>query len=103
LPQLKSLSGIDSSRGLLDAGRKRLEKFSSSSAQTTLLAADINQLDNLNLGYFDLILMNGSFNLIYDKAYFLQQASRTLTDKGHILIYESCRTPAYFSQRAGTH
>jgi len=88
LPQLKSLTGVDASQGLLDTGRKRLEKFSSSSARTTLFAADINQLESLNLGYFDLILMNGSFNLIYDKAYFLQQASRTLTGKGRILIYD---------------
>jgi SAM-dependent methyltransferase len=88
MPQLKNLTGIDASKGLLDEGRKRLARFPEQKAKITLLQTDLNQLENLHLNCFDLILMNGSFNLIYDKVLFLQKISHLLAANGNILLYD---------------
>ena len=50
-----------------------------------LLAADLTALPFSN-PHFDCINLNGSFNVIYDKAAFLQQISALLHPDGHVLI-----------------
>lgn len=88
LPELKYILGVDASSGLLDEARKRLINFPGPAAKMTLLEADLNQLERHNPGSFDMILMNGSFNLIYDKTSFFQTISRFLNNHGKILIYD---------------
>lgn len=88
LSDTKHLTGIDASAGLLNEGRNRLESFPSQAEKISLINSDLNFLDTLNLPSFDLILMNGSFNLIYDKVSFLQTLLKLLTGGGTILIYD---------------
>ncbi len=88
LPEIERLTGIDACSGLLREGRRRLESFPGQAIKISLIEADLNLLENLSLSRFDLILMNGSFNLIYDKVVFLQKLLEHLTDNGKILIYD---------------
>lgn len=88
LPEIELLTGIDASTGLLSKGRERLENFPAQAGKISLIEADLNFLENLGLPRFDLILMNGSFNLIYDKVIFLQKLFEYLTNTGKILIYD---------------
>ncbi len=88
LLDIEHLTGIDASAGLLNEGRKRLESFPAQAGKINLIESDLNFLDSLNLASFDLILMNGSFNLIYDKVSFLQTLSELLAANGTILIYD---------------
>ncbi len=85
---IEHLTGIDASRELLNEGRKRFENFPDQAGKISLIEADLTFLENLNLARFDLILMNGSFNLIYDKAIFLQKLCEHLTVNGTVLIYD---------------
>jgi len=88
LSGIERLTGIDTSTGLLSEGRKRLENFPAAAGKISLIEADLNYLENLDLPGFDLILMNGSFNLIYDKIIFLRKLCKLLTGNGTILIYD---------------
>ncbi len=96
LPECELIVGVDSSSGLLNEGRKRLNNFPLHAAKTTLIEADLNQLnrDLRQLGSwnrpnsFDLILMNGSFNLVYDKMNFFHTLTELLSCDGTILIYD---------------
>ena len=88
LPQLKHLCGIDASSGLLEQGRKRLGNFPEQAAKITLVEADLNQLNQYDLDTFDLILMNGSFNLIRNKTELFLKVAKLLHGEGRILIYD---------------
>ncbi|HIE07456.1 MAG TPA: class I SAM-dependent methyltransferase [Desulfarculaceae bacterium] len=88
LPQLEHVYGIDASPGLLDMGRKRLKKFPEQTAIITLFEADLNQLNKYDISSVDLILMNGSFNLIHNKTKLFQTLSGLLNNAGQILIYD---------------
>ncbi len=88
MPEIVHLIGIDASAGLLSEGRERLKNFPEQARKITLIEADLLQLDNLNLPGCDLILMNGSFNLVYDKKNFLRKLANLLTGKGTVLIYD---------------
>lgn len=88
LPGIEHLTGIDASTGLLNEGRKRIECFPNQARKISLIESDLNLLENLSLTQFELILMNGSFNLIYDKEFFLQKLLKYLADNGRVLIYD---------------
>ena len=88
LPQLENFYGIDASSGLLEQGRARLIDFSEQAAKITLFEADFNQLDQYDLHTFDLILMNGSFNLIRNKTELFLMLAGLLSNEGQILIYD---------------
>jgi SAM-dependent methyltransferase len=88
LPQLGYVFGIDASSGLLEQGRKRLRNFPAQAARITLHKADLNLLDQYDLPAFDLILMNGSFNLIRNKIKLFQMLNELLNNEGRILIYD---------------
>ncbi len=88
LPQLKEIVAIDSSSGLLEIGRRRLQNFPEQSARITLLKADLNHIKQSGLQPADLILMNGSFNLVYNKTDFFKQLTQLLRNDGSILIYD---------------
>jgi len=88
VPKIEQLTGIDASARLLSEGRKRLESFPAQAGKISLIESDLNFLDNLSLPEFDLILMNGSFNLIYDKGSFLRTIFNLLTGNGALLIYD---------------
>jgi len=87
LPRLEHVYGIDASSGLLDKGRKRLN-FPEQTTIITLFEADLNQLNKYDLNFVDLILMNGSFNLIHNKTRLFQTLAGLLNNNGRILIYD---------------
>ncbi len=88
LPQLKHVYGIDASSGLLDKGRNRLKNIPEQTVGITLFEADLNQFSKYDINSVDLILMNGSFNLIHNKAKLFQTLSGLLNNAGQILIYD---------------
>ncbi len=75
--------GVDFSRELLSIGSRFIAFLPASHIQ--LLAADLTALP-FSGPYFDCINLNGSFNVIYDKATFLKQISALLHPDGHVLI-----------------
>ncbi len=88
IPEIVHLTGVDASIGLLSEGRKRLESFPVPAQKITLIEADLIALANLDPAGYEFILMNGSFNLVYDKKNFLRKLATLLTGKGTVLIYD---------------
>lgn len=88
LPNLLQLTGLDASSRLLAKGKDLLRYFPAEANRITLLQADLNHLNNCQLMISKLILMNGSFNLIYDKRKFLAALSPLLDKNGSLLIYD---------------
>ncbi len=75
--------GVDFSRELLRLGSRFISFLPINRVQ--LLAADLTALP-FSTPHFDCISLNGSFNVIYDKATFLKQISALLRPDGHLLI-----------------
>ena len=88
LPELQRLRGLDASSKLLTKGEKLLQHFPAETNIITLLQADLNCLSNYQLETSELILMNGSFNLIYDKMEFFAELATLLAQNGTLLIYD---------------
>ncbi|NPA24479.1 MAG: class I SAM-dependent methyltransferase [Deltaproteobacteria bacterium] len=93
-PQLDRLAGIENSTGLRDQAKKLLGRFPEEKKRITLHAGDFNRLQRISPAPADLILMNGSFNLVYDKPAFLRQAKDALNPEGTLLIYDFLLTEA---------
>ena len=72
LPELQRLTGLDTSSKLLAKGEELLLHFPAEAEKITLLRADLNRLSGYRLEVSELILMNGSFNLIYNKVIFFR-------------------------------
>ncbi len=81
--QQRLIIGVDFSRELLSIGSRFISSLPANHLQ--LLSADLTALPFSSL-HFDCINLNGSFNVIYDKAAFLQQVSAILQPNGHVLI-----------------
>ena len=81
--QQQLIIGVDFSRELLSLGSRFISFLPANRIQ--LLAADLTALP-FSKPHFDCINLNGSFNVIYDKAAFLQQISALLHPDGHLLI-----------------
>ncbi|NIA20159.1 MAG: methyltransferase domain-containing protein, partial [Xanthomonadaceae bacterium] len=81
--QQQLIIGVDFSRELLSLGSRFTSFLPANRIQ--LLAADLTVLP-FSKPHFDCINLNGSFNVIYDKAAFLQQISALLHPDGHVLI-----------------
>ncbi len=94
LPGLERLTGLDASSQLLAKGEDLLCYFPVEAGKISLLQADLNYLGNYQLDTSELILMNGSFNLIYDKAGFFADLAPLLTNNGTLLIYDFLLTEA---------
>ncbi len=99
-PEIKKLYGIDKSSGLRRkaAGLKAL--FPALTDRVTVYDGDLNQPEKLCFPETDLILMNGSFNLVHDKTKFLKTARSRLKPGGRLLLYDFLRTrplPAGFA------
>ncbi len=94
LPLLERLTGLDTSSKLLAKGEDLLYHFPLEADKIFLLQADLNSLCNYRLKTSELILMNGSFNLIYDKREFLAELAPLLTRNGTLLIYDFLLTEA---------
>ncbi|MCK4377921.1 MAG: class I SAM-dependent methyltransferase, partial [Deltaproteobacteria bacterium] len=75
--------GVDFSRELLRLGSRFISFLPVNHIQ--LLSADLTALP-FSSPHFDCINLNGSFNVIYDKAAFLKQVSALLHPDGHVLI-----------------
>lgn len=91
LPGLKRATGLDASPKLLAKGAELLDHFPQEAAKITLFQGDINNLKSCNDYPFktsELILMNGSFNLVYDKNRFFAALAPLLTRNGKLLIYD---------------
>ncbi|MBN2810140.1 MAG: methyltransferase domain-containing protein [Deltaproteobacteria bacterium] len=93
LPCLERLTGLDASPKLLAKGKDLLFNFPAEARKITLLAGDLNSLscDPTNpclFQPFELILMNGSFNLVYAKKKFFAELRPLLTQNGTLLIYD---------------
>ena len=87
-PQLDRLAGVENSAGLRERAKNLLDRFPEEKKRITIHAGDFNRLQNLSPVPADLVLMNGSFNLVYDKPAFLRQAKDALNHKGTLLIYD---------------
>ena len=97
LPYLRRLTGLDASPKLLAKGVELLRHFPSEANKISLFQADLNHLgDNLcsQRETSELILMNGSFNLIYDKPSFFAELPSLLSKNGTLLIYDFLLTEA---------
>ena len=94
LPFLERLTGLDTSSKLLAKGKDLLYHFPLEADKISLLQADLNSLCNYRLETSELILMNGSFNLIYDKTGFFAELAPLLTRNGTLLIYDFLLTKA---------
>ncbi len=97
LPSLKRLTGLDASSALLSKGEELLYHFPTEAQKITLLQGDLNKLNdgqNDKLQPADLILMNGSFNLVYDKNNFFAGLAPLLNRNGTLLIYDFLLTQA---------
>ncbi len=94
LPELQQITGLDASSKLLAKGEELLRHFPVEAEKITLLQADLNQLSGYRLETSELILMNGSFNLIYDKMKFFTELFPLLTTEGTLLIYDFILTEA---------
>ncbi|MEA2108847.1 MAG: methyltransferase domain-containing protein [Pseudomonadota bacterium] len=81
--QQQLIIGVDFSRELLSLGSRFISL--SSANHIRLLTADLTDLP-FSGPHFDCINLNGSFNVIYDKATFLKQISALLHPDGHVLI-----------------
>ncbi|MBN2231954.1 MAG: class I SAM-dependent methyltransferase [Deltaproteobacteria bacterium] len=82
----RRLTGLDFSRGLLAiAGRCRPE-----AVRIDLVCGDGTR-PPFARGSFELISMNGSFNVIVDKQAFLRRAATLLVPGGHLLINDLLR------------
>ncbi len=88
LPGLQQLTGLDASSKLLAKGEELLLHFPAEAEKITLFQADLNHLSRYRLEISELILMNGSFNLLYDKAGFFADLAPLLTKNGTLLIYD---------------
>ena len=88
LPGLQRLTALDASSKLLAKGEELLRHFPTEAEKITLLQADLNHLYNYRLEISELILMNGSFNLIYDKMKFFTELVPLLATRGTLLIYD---------------
>jgi SAM-dependent methyltransferase len=87
-PASPRLVGLDFSRGLLAiAGRARRR---SQMSPVDLVCGDITRPPFVP-GSFDLITMNGSFNVVVDKHAFLKIAARLLISGGRLLINDLLR------------
>jgi SAM-dependent methyltransferase len=86
LPELKSLAGIEHSPGLLARARELFKLFPECAKRIELAAGDLNRLTRTKLPTVDLILMNGSFNLVCDKPRLLRLLARQIIAGGRILI-----------------
>jgi SAM-dependent methyltransferase len=75
--------GIDFSGELLAIGNRFISFLPAKHIQ--LLSADLTALP-FSGPHFDCINLNGSFNVIYNKATFLKQVSALLHPDGHVLI-----------------
>ncbi len=97
LPDLKRLTGLDASSKLLSKGEDLLYHFPAEAEKITLCQGDLNNLgecQDYQLQASDLILMNGSFNLVYDKKKFFAELTPLLTRNGVLLIYDFLLTEA---------
>ncbi len=94
LPELERLTALDTSSKLLVKGEELLSNFPNEAKKITLLQADLNQLSGCRIKPSELLLMNGSFNLIYDKLKFFAQVVPLLTTGGTLLIYDFILTEA---------
>ena len=94
LPELQRLRGLDASSKLLAKGEDLLLHFPAEAEKITLLKADLNHLSGYRIEASELILMNGSFNLIYDKVKFFTELAPLLTIGGTLLIYDFILTEA---------
>ncbi len=91
LPCLQRITGLDGSSKLLAKGVELLRHFPSEADKISLFQADLNHLGDSLFGQLktsDLILMNGSFNLIYDKQKFFAELPSLLSKNGTLLIYD---------------
>ena len=88
LPGLQRLTALDASYGLLAKGEELLHHFPVEAGKISLLQADLNHLCDCRLKISELILMNGSFNLIYDKTRFFAELAPLLSKSGTLLIYD---------------
>lgn len=75
--------GVDFSHELLSLGSRFISFLPANHIR--LLSADLTALP-FSSPHFDCINLNGSFNVIYDKATFLKQISALLYPDGHVLI-----------------
>ena len=94
LPELQRLKGLDASSKLLAKGEELLRHFPAEAEKITLLQVDLNHLSGYRIEASELILMNGSFNLIYDKVKFFTELAPLLATGGTLLIYDFILTEA---------
>lgn len=80
---IKMIIGVDFSRELLAVGRRL--QAGPAAGRLQFLQADLTALP-FSGTHFDCISLNGSFNVIYHKAEFLQHVAALLPPGGHLLI-----------------
>lgn len=106
LPKLKRIVGLDQSETLLEQAERLQEKLFSGPPRLKFLKADLNQPRQIEEVIkdeppFDLIMFNGSFNLVVEKARLLKCIRHFMQPDGRLLIYDFILTeelPAGFSE-----
>ncbi len=91
---IEKLYGIDSSPVMLAAARRLSKLFPALEDRISLAPGDLNQPGKLPLIKVDLILMNGSFNLVYDKTALLGEIRKRLAPGGRLLLLDLFLTEA---------
>jgi SAM-dependent methyltransferase len=87
-PAPERLVGVENSPKLRKAGTELLARFPAAAAKITLRAGDFNHPAALDLPPVDLLLMNGSFNLVFDKPALLAAVAARLEPGGRLLLYD---------------
>jgi SAM-dependent methyltransferase len=87
-PEIKELQGFDGSSELRRKGTELRARFPAAADRINLHDGDLNRPEELDFPPADLILMNGSFNLVYDKPAFLQNLAARIGPGGRLLIYD---------------
>ena len=86
LPEIQELHGFDGSSELRRKGSEMLASFPAAAGRISLDHGDLNRPDQLDLPMADLVLMNGSFNLVCDKQTFLKTIAGRLAPGGRLLL-----------------
>jgi SAM-dependent methyltransferase len=87
-PGIETLYGIDTSPQLRRRGARLRKLLALSDSRIRFDDGDLNRPEELDFPPADLILMNGSFNLVYDKPAFLQNLAARIGPGGRLLIYD---------------
>ncbi len=82
----KKLLGLENSSGLRARSRELRRCFPELARRIRIMAGDFTRLEETVCTQVDLILMNGSFNLVFDKPRFLREAARRLLPGGRLLL-----------------